>query len=318
MFRSRLLLLALFLSPFASVAPAHAHGSHGGGAELEAGEFDFTPLLTVEGHAGFDNNLEIKEEHYAADFLIGGELAWGLGDGKQFSLAAFVGPTLTRGGAEHFYGEIHAEEHGEGEEEHEHEAHPTRDRVDFRAFFEANYKHSERLSLQAYWNPYYVTSNELEFHADENEWEEFESKGIKNELGAKFIYAFGDGDVDFGLGDSLADLVDGTYVSVDHRQGWGVDGVYLGNYTDPRVGVGFNYGEISFKADIGPRFYNPGSYATDLDPRTDLAGEEMISRTLNDSVDVFAHWKMAYSWEDVEGWGEGFQHHVGVGLAYKL
>ena len=52
MIRSRLLLLALFLSPFASMAPAHAHGSHGGGAELEAGEFDFTPLLTVEGHAG--------------------------------------------------------------------------------------------------------------------------------------------------------------------------------------------------------------------------------------------------------------------------
>ena len=47
MFRFRLLLLALFLSPFASMAPAHAHGSHGGGAELEAGEFDFTPLLTV-------------------------------------------------------------------------------------------------------------------------------------------------------------------------------------------------------------------------------------------------------------------------------
>ena len=43
MIRSRLLFLALLLSPFASMAPVHAHGSHGGGAELEAGEFDFTP-----------------------------------------------------------------------------------------------------------------------------------------------------------------------------------------------------------------------------------------------------------------------------------
>ena len=74
------------------MAPAHAHGSHGGGAELEAGEFDFTPLLTVEGHAGLDDNLEIPEKHYAADFLIGGEFAWGLGNNKQFSLSAFVGP----------------------------------------------------------------------------------------------------------------------------------------------------------------------------------------------------------------------------------
>ena len=63
MIRSRLLFLALLLSPFASMAPAHAHGSHGGGSELEAGEFDFTPLLTVEGHAGFDDNLEIPEKH---------------------------------------------------------------------------------------------------------------------------------------------------------------------------------------------------------------------------------------------------------------
>ena len=77
MFRSRLILLALILSPFASIAPAHAHGSHGSGAELEAGEFDFTPLLTVEGHAGMDDNLEIPEQHYAVDFLVGGEFAWG-------------------------------------------------------------------------------------------------------------------------------------------------------------------------------------------------------------------------------------------------
>ena len=281
---------------------------------MEAGEFNFTPLLTVEGHAGFDKNLEIEEKHFAADFLIGGEFAWGLGNDKQFSLSAFVGPALVRGGAEHFYGEIHVEEHSE----EEHEAHPTRSRVDFKAYLEANYKHSDRLNVQAYWNPYMVTSDELEFHAEENEWEAFESKGIKNELGAKVKYAFGDGDVDFGLGDSVSDLIDGAYVSVDHRQGWGVDGVFIGNYTDPRLGVGFNYGETAFQIEAGPRYFTPGSYASDLESRTDVAGEIMISRPVNDDVDFFAHWKVVYTWDNTEGWGHGLQHHVGTGITYKL
>ena len=280
---------------------------------MKAGEFNFTPLLTVEGHAGFDDNLEIAEKHFAADFLIGGEFAWGLGNDKQFSLSAFVGPALARGGAEHFYGEIHVAEPG-----HEHEAHPTRNRVDFKAYLEANYKHSDRLNVQAYWNPYMVTSDELEFHAEENEWEAFESKGIKNELGAKVKYAFGDGDVDFGLGDSVSDLIDGAYVSVDHRQGWGVDGVFIGNYTDPRLGVGFNYGETAFQIEAGPRYFTPGSYASDLDSRTDVAGEIMISRPVNDDVDFFAHWKVVYTWDKTEGWGDGLQHHVGTGITYKL
>ena len=280
---------------------------------MKAGEFNFTPLLTVEGHAGFDDNLEIAEKHFAADFLIGGEFAWGLGNDKQFSLSAFVGPALVQGGAEHFYGEIHVEEPG-----HEHEAHPTRNRVDFKAYLEANYKHSDRLNVQAYWNPYMVTSDELEFHAEENEWEAFESKGIKNELGAKVKYAFGDGDVDFGLGDSVSDLIDGAYVSVDHRQGWGVDGVFIGNYTDPRLGVGFNYGETAFQIEAGPRYFTPGSYASDLESRTDVAGEIMISRPVNDDVDFFAHWKVLYTWDKTEGWGDGLQHHVGTGITYKL
>ena len=312
MIRSRLLFLALILSPFTSMAPVHAHGSHGGGSELEAGEFDFTPLLTVEGHAGFDDNLEIPEKHYAADFLIGGEFAWGLGNDKQFSLSAFVGPALVRGGAEHFYGEIHVHD------EEEHEAHPTRSRVDFKAYLEANYKHSDRLNVQAYWNPYFVTSDELKFHAEEGEWEKFESKGVKNELGAKVKYAFGDGDVDFGLGDSFSDLIDGAYVSVDHRQGWGVDGVFIGNYTDPRLGVGFNYGEIAFQIEGGPRFYTPGKYASALNSRTDWAGEIMVSRPVSDKVDFFAHWKFIHTWDNAEGWGNGYQHHIGTGITYKL
>lgn len=311
MIRSRLILLALILSPFASISPAHAHGSHGSGAELEAGEFDFTPLLTVEGHAGMDDNLEIPEQHYAVDFLIGGEFAWGLGDDKQLSLVAFVGPVLTSGGAEHFYGEIHVEEEG-----HEHEAHPIRERVDFKAYLEAIYKHSDALSAKAYWKPYVVTSDELKYEDDEVE--KFESKGVKNEIGAKIKYAFGDGDVDFGLGDSFSDLADGLYVSVDHRQGWGVDGVFIGNFTDPRIGVGFNYGETAFQIEAGPRFYTPGNYAADLDQRTDFASEVMITRSVNDKVELFAHWQFIVTNEDAEGWGDGYQHHVGAGVTYKL
>ena len=60
MFRSRSLLLALFLLPLVHAPAAFAHGSHGGGGSetLEEGEFDFTPLITVEAHGGFDTNLE--------------------------------------------------------------------------------------------------------------------------------------------------------------------------------------------------------------------------------------------------------------------
>ena len=212
MLRSRFILLALLLSPFASTAPVNAHGSHGSGTELEAGEFDFTPLITVEGHAGYENNLRSPASHFAGDFLIGAEWAWGLGNNQQISLIAFVGPALVYGGAEHFYGEIHVEDVSVHEE-----AHPARSRVDFKGLFEANYKFSDSFNLQAFWNPYLVTSDEVK--VEEGETETLESKGVKNEVGIKATYAFGDGDVDFGLGDSFADLIDGLYISVDHRQG---------------------------------------------------------------------------------------------------
>jgi hypothetical protein len=312
MIRSRLLFLALLLSPLASMAPAHAHGSHGGGSELEAGEFDFTPLITVEGHAGYENNLRSPARHFAGDFLIGAEWAWGLGNDQQISLSAFVGPALVHGGAEHFYGEIHVEE-GEVHEE----AHPARSRVDFKGLFEANYKYSDSLSFQAFWNPYVVTSDEVQI--EDGETETFETKGVKNEVGIKAKYAFGDGDVDFGLGDSFADLIDGLYISVDHRQGWGADGVHIGNYTDPRLGVAFNYGETAFQVDLGPRFYTPGSYASGLiNSRTDLAGEIMISKPVSEKMDFFAHWKFVGTWDNSAGVGGGLQHHVGTGITYKL
>ena len=96
MFRSRLLLLALLLSPLATISPAQAHGSHGGGGEesLEAGEFDFTPIITIEGHGGFDTNLEGDPKHYAIDGMFGGVFEWGLGNGGSFAIEAAVGPAL--------------------------------------------------------------------------------------------------------------------------------------------------------------------------------------------------------------------------------
>ena len=141
---------------------------------------------------------------------------------------------------------------------------------------------------------------------------------MKNELGAKVTWALGDGDVNFALGDGIEDLVNGVYLSVDHRQGWESDGMYVGNYTDPRVGLGFTFGgdEISLMIEAGPRFYVPGSYAG-LDPRTDLAGEIELSVPIGDTT-LFLHWQQTYSWEDAPGWGEGWQHHVGTGVTFSF
>ena len=88
-------------------------------------------------------------------------------------------------------------------------------------------------------------------------------QGLKNELGGNITWALGDGDVNFGLGDGLEYLVNGVYLSRDQRQGWESDGIYVGNHTDPRVGLGFKFGndEISLMIEACPRFYVPGSYA---------------------------------------------------------
>jgi hypothetical protein len=324
MFRSRLALLALLLSPFASISPAEAHGSHGGSGEaLEAGDFDFTPILTIEGHGGFDNNLEDQPRHYALDGLFGGVFEWGLGNGGSFAIEAAIGPALVWGEAEHFYGKVHVDDHhddhdeddidekGLKEDDHDHEHDHSHDtdykRTDVRGFLQARYAPNDRLSIALSWNPYYVTQDQGE-----------DIQGLKNELGAKVTWALGDGDVNFALGDGIEDLVNGVYLSVDHRQGWESDGMYVGNYTDPRVGMGFTFGgdEISLNMEAGPRFYVPGSYAG-LDQRTDFAGEIELSVPVGDAT-LFVHWQQAYSWEDAEGWGEGWQHHVGTGVTFTF
>ena len=387
MFRSRLALLALLLSPFAAISSAEAHGSHGGSGEaleagefdftpiftieghggfdvnldgepkhyaidgmfggvfewglanggsfaieaaigpalvwgeaLEAGEFDFTPLITIEGHGGFDTNLEGDPKHYAIDGMFGGVFEWGLGNGGSFAIEAAIGPALVWGEAEHFYGKVHDDDHEEEhvdhdhEEDHDHEGHghahnhdTDYKRTDIKGFLQARYAPNDRLSFELSWNPYYVTQDQGE-----------DIQGLKNELGAKAIWALGDGDVNFALGDGIEDLVNGVYLSVDHRQGWESDGMYVGNYTDPRVGLGFTFGadEISLMIEAGPRFYVPGSYAG-LDQRTDVAGEIELSVPVGDAT-LFLHWQQTYSWDDAPGWGEGWQHHVGTGVTFTF
>ena len=369
MFRSRLALLALLLSPFASISPAEAHGSHGGGEALEAGEFDFTPIVTIEGHGGFDTNLEGDPRHYAIDGMFGGVFVWGLGNGGSFAIEAGIGPALVWGEAEHFYGKVHVDDHEEDhddhagdhddhagdhddhdheedhgdhghddqdheghehdehdhDDDHDHDDHDVLDhddhghhdhahghdtdfkRTDIKGFIQARYAPNDRLSLALSWNPYYVTQDQGE-----------DIQGLKNELGAKVKWAMGDGDVNFALGDGIEDLVNGVYLSVDHRQGWESDGMYVGNYTDPRVGLGFTFGndEISLMIEAGPRFYVPGSYSG-LSQRTDLAGEIAFSVPVGDAT-LFLHWQQTYSWDDAPGWGEGWQHHVGTGVSFSF
>ena len=328
-FRSKLLLLGLIALPFTAGSAAFAHGSHGGGGEaLEAGEFDFTPILSIEGHGGFDNNLEEQPRHYAIDGMFGGVFEWGLGNGGSFAIEAAIGPALVWGEAEHFYGKVHAddhdedhddheddhddhdddhEEHDDDHEEHDHSHETDFKRTDIRGFLQARYAPNDRLSFELSWNPYYVTKDQGD-----------DIEGLKNELGAKAIWALGDGDVNFALGDGIEDLVNGVYLSVDHRQGWESDGMYVGNYTDPRVGLGFTFGadEISLMIEAGPRFYVPGSYAG-LDQRTDVAGEIELSIPVGDAT-LFLHWQQTYSWDDAPGWGEGWQHHVGTGVTFTF
>jgi hypothetical protein len=33
---------------------------------------------------------------------------------------------------------------------------------------------------------------------------------------------------------------------------------------------------------------------------------------------LFAHWKPIYSSQDGEGWGRGWQHHIGTGVTFRF
>ncbi len=289
----------------------YAHG--GGGSEpLEVGQFRLTPQITVEAHGGFENNIEGKPEHYGLDGLFGVLMEWGLENDGRFSIEGAFGPVGVWGEAEHFYGVVHAEEHDEheeeGEEEHEeHSAHNTDyKREDFRGILKAKYSPNDRFSVAVDTKPYIVTKNQGE-----------EKEGTKNSIGAKALFVLGEGDVNLALGDEFKDLVDGTYVSLEHRQGWDSVGKWQGNYTDPRVGVEFNYDLIAIRMEGGPRFFVPAS-DSGISERTDFAGEIEISRPVGDNADIFIHWQPTYSDKDGSEWGQGWQHHVGTGVSFRF
>ncbi|MDB4683179.1 hypothetical protein OAF05_00835 [bacterium] len=336
--------------------PVRAHGAHGGGGEeLKPGEFTARPVVTIEGHGGFETNLEGRPEHYAIDGQFGAVLEWGLPNKGSFAIEAQIGPSLVWGEAEHFYGRVHVEEgghgghgddhgdehgdhaedhgddhgdhaedhgddHGDDHSDHEeghgdshagHEGHghgsgaPFR-RTDIKGFMQARYQPNDRLELSLSWWPYYVTGNEGE-----------DSVGLKNEVGAKVVYAFGDGDLNFALGDGLESVLDGVFVSVENRSGWETDGLFIGNYTDTWLGFGFFVDQLNVTLTAGPRFYSPGDYSG-LPQRTDWGGEIGMEYPLADSVVLFAHWKPIYSTAGGEGWGKGWSHHVGTGVSFSF
>ncbi len=352
--------VGLLLGGDLALRSVRAHGS-AGGEELKPGEFNARPVVTIEGHGGFETNLEGRPEHYAIDGQFGAVLEWGLPNKGSFAIEAQIGPSLVWGEAEHFYGRVHVEEgghgdehgeehgddhgdehgddHGEHAEEHgddhgdehgddhgdEHDDHaeghgdshagheghghgsgaPFR-RTDIKGFLQARYQPNDRLALSLSWWPYYVTGNQGE-----------DSVGLKNEVGAKLVYAFGDGDVNFALGDGLESVIDGVFVSVENRTGWETDGLFIGNYTDAWLGFGFFVDQLNITLTAGPRFYSPGDYSG-LSQRTDWGGEIGMEYPLAESVVLFAHWKPIYSTAGGEGWGKGWSHHVGTGVSFSF
>ena len=349
------------LTPFGinAALPTAAHAgaghNHGGGSEeaLEEGEFRAMPVITLEGHGGYENNLtnEGKPAHYAIDGMFGAVMEWGLANDGKFALEAAVGPALVWGEAEHFYGRVHVEdehaghsdthattheEHEEHEEHHDEEGHeeeghedheqhsdhsghsesahaahghekgqPYR-RIDLKGMLQARYQPNDRLTFNATWQPYFVTRSQGE-----------DIQGVKHEVSAGVTYALGDGDVNFALGDGLESVIDGVFLSVSNHSGWESDGVYIGNYTDPWVGFGFNYDLLNVTLTGGPRFYTPGSYSG-LSQRTDWGGEIAFEYPISESVVAFAHWEAIYSTVSAKGWRKGFQNHVGTGLTFRF
>ena len=56
--------------------PALAHGGAGGEA-LKPGEYKASPVITIEGHGGLENNLQGHPRHYAIDGPLGRSLSGG-------------------------------------------------------------------------------------------------------------------------------------------------------------------------------------------------------------------------------------------------
>ena len=200
--------------------------------------------------------------------------------------------------ADHGHDDHHGHAHGSGA--------PFK-RTDVRGYLAARYQPNEKLAFQVAWMPYYVTGPGEEF-----------GEGLKNEVGVNITYAFGDGDVNFALGDGLEDVIDGVFISVENRTGWESDSTYIGNYTDVWPGFGFNVDLLNITLSGGPRFYVPGSYSG-LSSRTDWGAELELEYPITDTIALFAHWEPVYSSEDwgSEG-GKGWNHHIGTGVTFSF
>lgn len=333
-------------------APLRAHGMADGN-DLAPGQFQLSPVITLEGHAGLENNLEGQPRHYAIDGMVGIAMQWGLPNKGSFAIEAMLGPALVWGEAEHFYGRVHREpkeardpraallqsllqnsaqdapadghehadhDHGGGDGGHaaadhddghghggghDHAGSPFR-RTDIKAQLQMRYEPNDRLALMLEWKPYFVTASQGD-----------DIHGVKHELAVGVIWALGDGDVNFALGDGLETIADGLFLSLTNRTGWESDGTYLGNYTDAWVGLGFNIDRLNVTISTGPRFYNPGGYSG-LPSRTDWGGELELTFPLSRRTVLFAHWRPIYSGQEGEGWGSGWQHHIGSGVSFRF
>lgn len=297
------LALACTLAP-----PVRAHGDPGS-ADLAPGAFQIAPVLSIEGHAGLENNLEGQPRHYAIDGLLGVVVEWGLPNRGSLAIEALIGPALVWGEAEHFYGRVHQhDDHNHKDDDHDDDGNggsPFR-RADIKGQLQVRYAPSDRLAFMAEWKPYYVTRNQGE-----------DINGLKNEVGVGVVWALGDGDVNFALGDGLETIADGVFLSVNNRTGWESNGAYIGNYTDPWVGLGFNLDQLNVTLSAGPRFYSPGS-DSGLSFRTDWGGELALELPVSRGTVLFAHWKPIYSSQSGEGWGNGWQHHIGTGVTFRF
>jgi hypothetical protein len=293
--------------------PVRAHGA-AGGADLAPGDFQIAPVLTIEGHGGLHNNLENQPRHYAIDGLVGVVLEWGLANQGSLAIEAMVGPAFVWGEAEHFYGRVHKHHSDHEDEDHAEEDHADEEvydgtpfrRADVRGQLQVRYEPNDRLSLMVEWKPYYVTQNQGE-----------DVMGLKNEVGVGVVWALGDGDVNFALGDGLETIADGLFLSLLNRTGWESEGTYIGNYTDPWLRFGFNIDRLNVILSGGPRFYSPGSYSG-LSNRTDWGGELALEMPVRKGAVLFAHWRPIYSTQGGEGWGRGWTHHIGTGVTFRF
>lgn len=301
-FTRRLLLPLLLAGSLLQGPGARGHGADGGESWPAPGEFRARGVLTLEGHAGLENNFEGQPRHYAIDGTVGTVLEWGLGGGGVLGLDLDIGPALVWGEAEHFYGRVEVEDE---DEEGGHHGGPGSNwrRSDIKGRVQVRYQPNRRLQLSAQWLPHYITATQVEDVA-----------GLRNELVFSGTLALGPGDVNFALGDGLETIVDGLYLSADHHEGWESTGTYLGSYTDTRLGVGFQLDLVNVTLEAGPRFYRPGSYAG-LDQRIDWGGELELTLPIRRGLVWFAHWEPVYSSQvNSSGW----VNHIGTGLTLRF